>query len=148
MLHFAGVQTAFRLCVNGVFAGYSEDSMGPAEFDVTTLVRAGENVVAAECYKYSSASYLEDQDFWRLSGIFRSVFAYSTAEVFIADAAVTADPESGTVRAEVEVERWDGSLSLELVVRDPSGAIAAQASGGRSLAAPGPAPKRWSAETP
>lgn len=77
--------------------------MGPAEFDVTTLVRAGENVVAAECYKYSSASYLEDQDFWRLSGIFRSVFAYSTAEVFIADAAVTADPESGTVRAEVEV---------------------------------------------
>lgn len=148
VLHFAGVQTAFRLWVNGVFAGYSEDSMGPAEFDVTTLVRAGENVVAAECYKYSSASYLEDQDFWRLSGIFRSVFAYSTAEVFIADAAVTADPESGTVRAEVEVERWDGSLSLELVVRDPSGAIAAQASGGRSLAAPVPAPKRWSAETP
>ena len=51
VLHFAGVQTAFRLWVNGVFAGYSEDSMGPAEFDVTTLVRAGENVVAAECYK-------------------------------------------------------------------------------------------------
>jgi len=148
VIHFAGVQTAFRLWINGTFAGYSEDSMGPAEFDVTALVLPGENLVAVETYKYSSASYLEDQDFWRLSGIFRSVFVYSTGPVFIADAAISADPAARTVRAEVAVEGWSDALTLELAVRDAAGRLVARTEGGRDLAARLDAVEPWSAETP
>ncbi|MBS1370296.1 MAG: hypothetical protein HPZ91_10115 [Lentisphaeria bacterium] len=148
VIHFAGVQTAFRLWVNGAFIGYSEDSMGPAEFDITAHLRAGSNCVAAEVYKYSSASYLEDQDFWRLSGIFRSVFVYSTAPVHIADAVISADPVSRTVRAAAEIAGWDDALMLELAVRDGSGAVAAHAEGGRELAARLDRIALWSAETP
>ena len=148
VIHFAGVQTAFRLWINGEYAGYSEDSMGPAEFDITALVRPGENSVAVETYKYSSASYLEDQDFWRLSGIFRSVFVYSTAPVFIADAVISADSAVRTVRAEVAVDGWSDALTLELAVRDVSGKPVARTEGGRDLAARLDSIELWSAETP
>lgn len=148
IIHFAGVQTAFRLWINGTYAGYSEDSMGPAEFDVTALVRPGENLVAVETYKYSSASYLEDQDFWRLSGIFRSVFVYSTGPVFIADAVISADPAARTVHAGIAVEGWNDALTLELAVRDAAGRLVARTEGGRDLAARLDRVELWSAETP
>lgn len=61
------------LWVNGQKVGYSENSMAPAEFNVTPYVHEGENTLAVEVYSYSDGSYLEDQDMWRLSGIFRSV---------------------------------------------------------------------------
>ena len=70
---FHGVESAFYLWVNGEQVGYSEGSRLPAEFDITDIVKPGENVIAAEVYRFSDGSYVEDQDFWRLSGIFRDV---------------------------------------------------------------------------
>lgn len=84
-LHFAGVESAFYVWVNGKKVGYSQGSRTPAEFDITKYLNEGENVVAAEVYRWSDGSYLEDQDFWRMSGIFRDVFLWSTPQVHIRD---------------------------------------------------------------
>jgi len=72
-IRFGGVKSAFYLWINGKFAGYSQGSMNPAEFRITEHLEEGYNTVAVESYKYSDGSYLEDQDMWRLSGIFRPV---------------------------------------------------------------------------
>ena len=72
-LHFEGVKSAMYVWVNGKKVGYSQNSMSPAEFDVTEFVKAGTNRLAVEVYRWSDGSYLEDQDMWRLSGIFRPV---------------------------------------------------------------------------
>jgi beta-galactosidase len=90
-LHFAGVNSAFYLWVNGQPVGYSEDSMTAAEFDVTPHLRPGRNVVAAQVFRWSDGSYLEDQDTWRLSGIYRDVFLFSTPAVHLSDFAVRTD---------------------------------------------------------
>ncbi len=90
-LHFAGVNSAFHLWVNGRWVGYSEDSMTAAEFDVTPFLKAGENLLAAQVFRWSDGSYLEDQDTWRLSGIYRDVFLYSTPALRISDFAVRTD---------------------------------------------------------
>ncbi len=84
-LHFAGVQSALRVWVNGQAVGYSEDSMTPAEFNITDLLQAGENTLAVQVIRWSDGSYLEDQDFWRLSGIFRDVFLFATPAVHLRD---------------------------------------------------------------
>ena len=90
-IHFGGVQSAFYVWVNGERVGYSQGSMEPAEFDITAQVRPGRNHVAVEVYKYSDGSYLEDQDMWRLGGIFRSVTLLSRPRARIADLAVRTD---------------------------------------------------------
>lgn len=90
-LSFQGVETAFYVWLNGEFIGYSEDSFTPSEFCVTDYVKETGNVLAVEVYKRSSASWLEDQDFWRFSGIFREVFLYAIPEIHVRDLAVTAD---------------------------------------------------------
>ncbi|HOP05125.1 MAG TPA: glycoside hydrolase family 2 TIM barrel-domain containing protein [Tenuifilaceae bacterium] len=77
ILHFAGVQSAMEVYLNGKFVGYSQGSMTPAEFDITSLLEKNENLLAVKVIRWSDGSYLEDQDFWRLSGIFRDVFVYS-----------------------------------------------------------------------
>lgn len=74
LLHFGGVRSAMFVWVNGKRVGYSQGSRLPAEFDVTELVGSGVNRLAVEVYRFSDASYIEDQDFWRLSGIYRDVF--------------------------------------------------------------------------
>ena len=74
VLHFGGVSSAMFVWVNGRKIGYSQDSRLPAEFDITEVVKPGANRLAVEVYKFCDGSYLEDQDFWRLSGIFRDVF--------------------------------------------------------------------------
>lgn len=84
-LSFQGVETAFYVWVNGKFVGYSEDSFTPSEFEVTEFLKDGQNKVAVEVYKRSSASWLEDQDFWRFSGIFREVFLYAVPEIHVKD---------------------------------------------------------------
>jgi len=90
-LHFAGVNSAFHLWVNGHWVGYSEDSMTAAEFDVTPFLKPGANLLAAQVFRWSDGSYLEDQDTWRLSGIYRDVFLYSTPALRISDFAVRTD---------------------------------------------------------
>lgn len=84
-LNFGGVETAFLLCVNGKEVGYSEDSKLDAEFDITDFVKQGENLLAVQVFKYSPQSYLEDQDYWHLHGIYRDVDLYSKNPLHIAD---------------------------------------------------------------
>ena len=168
LLHFAGVDSAFYVWVNGERVGYNEDSRTPAEFDITRARGDGPNVLAVEVYRWSDGSYLEDQDMFRLSGIFRDVYLWSTA----------AQPRS-RLRAPHRLRRrrarrhppHDGdrvesrraargrddgvarSCSTQPAKRPagPSPVRCAHRAGGEQqavLALPVRAPHRWSAETP
>ena len=101
ILHFGGVHSAFYVWVNGRRVGYSQNSMSPAEFDVTPYVREGRNKLAVEVYRWSDGSYLEDQDMWRLSGIFRPVQLWVRPLVHISDYHVTAEPNADYSEAAV-----------------------------------------------
>jgi beta-galactosidase/beta-glucuronidase len=90
-LNFDGVQSAFYLYVNGKFAGYSQGSMTPAEFDITEYVKEGQNLVTAKVLRWSDASYIEDQDYWRLSGIYRDVYILSRPKAYIRDYFIKTD---------------------------------------------------------
>lgn len=110
-LHFAGVESAMYVWVNGQKVGYSQNSMSPAEFNITPYVRAGENTLAVEVYSYCDGSYLEDQDMWRLSGIFRSVDLWSRPEVHIADYVLTAIPSDDFLSAKADMKFNIANLS-------------------------------------
>ncbi len=84
-LNFDGVNSAFHVWVNGRLAGYSQGAHLPAEFNITPLLRPGRNLLAAQVYQWSDGAYLEDQDFWRLSGIFRDVYLIATPAVRVRD---------------------------------------------------------------
>ncbi len=107
ILHFGGVKSAMYVWINGRKVGYSQNSMSPAEFDVTGFLQKGKNRLAVEVYRWSDGSYLEDQDMWRLSGIFRPVQLWVRPTVHIADYKVTALPsndwKSAKVTAEIKV---------------------------------------------
>ncbi|MBF1692521.1 MAG: DUF4981 domain-containing protein, partial [Selenomonas sp.] len=91
-ISFAGVDAALALYLNGHFVGYSEDSCTPSDFDLTPYLVSGENKLAAMVFRYASASWLEDQDFWRFSGIYRDVTLYTKPQHHIEDVAVHAMP--------------------------------------------------------
>ena len=107
-LHFGAVKSAFFLWINGQKVGYSQGSKLPAEFDITNYVATGDNSISLEVYRWSDGSYLEDQDFWRLSGIERDVFIYATPKTYIQDISVHADLDTsyknGLFQLEVAVE--------------------------------------------
>ena len=84
-LTFNGVATAFYVWLNGQFIGYSEDSFTPSEFDISTAVQEKNNRLCVAVFKFSTASWLEDQDFWRLTGIFRSVELKAQAQIHLTD---------------------------------------------------------------
>ena len=92
-LRFEGVMSAFYVWINGKRVGYSQGSMEPSEFNVTSYLKDGENQIAVEVYKYSDGSYLEDQDFWRFGGIHRDVLLYHTPDVRLRDVAVRTTQE-------------------------------------------------------
>ncbi|MDR3710419.1 MAG: glycoside hydrolase family 2 TIM barrel-domain containing protein [Capsulimonadaceae bacterium] len=115
VLHFAGVSSAMYIWVNGKRAGFSKDSRSPAEFDITDLVAPGQNVLAVEVYRFSDASYLEDQDMWRLSGIFRDVFVYCTRDATVWDS---------YVHAAVAPDLRNAMVSLHYALRNASAAVA------------------------
>ena len=104
ILHFGGVHSAFYVWMNGKRVGYSQNSMSPAEFDVTSFLREGKNKIAVEVYRWCDGSYLEDQDMWRLSGIFREVQLWVRPLVHIADYRVTAVPNKDFSKAEVTAD--------------------------------------------
>jgi beta-galactosidase len=166
LLHFAGVDSAFYVWVNGRRVGYSEDSRTPAEFDITPDVQGGANTLAVEVYRWSDGSYLEDQDMFRLSGIFRDVYLWSPAPRHIRDFEIrtTLDPggRNATLSTSLSVQNTGGSgasasVSVRLLdadgrdvgrtvsqnIRVPAGAETRAA-----LDLPVPAPRRWSVETP
>ena len=106
-ISFEGVEKAMYVWLNGHFVGYAEDSFTPSDFDLTPWVREKGNVLAVEVYKHSTASYLEDQDFFRFSGIFRNVVLYAKPELHVEDlwAKPVLEPDGKT-----------GSFSMELTV--------------------------------
>ena len=111
-IHFDGVESAFYIWANGQRVGYSQDSRTPAEFDLTDYLQPGTNRLAVEVYRWSDGSYLEDQDQWRMSGIFRQVYLYSTASVRIRDFAV---------RTELDSNDCDATLQIKPELADYSG---------------------------
>lgn len=90
-LHFDGVQSAGIVYVNGQKVGYNEDAMTPAEYNITKYLKPGENILAVQVLNWSDGSYLEDQDFWRLGGIYRDVYLYATPALHIRDFHVITD---------------------------------------------------------
>lgn len=125
---FGGVDSAFYLWLNGKKVGYSEDSRTPAEFHLTPHLQAGENILAVEVYQYSDGSYLEDQDMFRLSGIFRDVYLHSSPQVQLRDfwinTSLTDDFTNGTISFESELRALGQSTinhSLRLRLFDAKG---------------------------
>lgn len=144
-VHFAGVDSAFQLWLNGQYIGYSEDSFTPAEFELTPYLRPGTNRLCVQVARFSSGSWLEDQDFWRLSGIFREVFLFTKPAAHIEDLFVRADMY-GHVRVEYLLS-GSANVSLELAAPDGATVAALDAPGGRvefDIANP----HLWSAEKP
>lgn len=121
-ISFQGVETAFYVWLNGTFIGYSEDSFTPAEFELTETLREGENKLAVEVYKRSSASWLEDQDFFRFSGIFRDVFLYSIPRVHVRDifvkAGLTDSYQEGTLEIRAELIGDIDDVTIKASLRD------------------------------
>lgn len=165
-LVFQGVDSAFYLWVNGEKVGYSEDSRTPAEFDITKFLKEGENVLAVEVYQNSDGSYLEDQDMWRLSGIFRDVYLWASPQIDVRDhwvqAGLTDDYTQGTLKVSTTVVNESaetrgakvrftllGSDGEELVSQESAVGVPAKGESWVSLEVPvvaGITP--WSAETP
>jgi beta-galactosidase len=163
---FGAVDSAFYLWINGKKVGYSQDSRTPAEFDITPFLQDGENVLAAEVYQYSDGSYLEDQDMFRLSGIFRDVYLWSADAVDLADywikAGLADDYKTGTLAFSTKVANrgpaeTSATVSLTLTAADGTTISAPPASlkipAGQSADAEVkidsiPGVKTWSAETP
>ena len=106
---FDGVDSAFYLWVNGKEVGYSQDSRLPAEFDLTPYIHTGENTLAVRVYRWSDGSFLEDQDMWFLSGIFRDVYLFATPKVHIRDF---------WARTELDAKYHDATLKLRVHVKN------------------------------
>jgi len=130
LLHFAGVSSAMFVWVNGQKVGYAEDSRLPADFDITNFVSPkGKNIVAVEVYKYSDGSYLEDQDYWRLSGIYRDVFLRAVPKTTLWDVYAQPDVDLKTKNGKVSlwvspanfIKKTAKNLSVTLRVKSPSG---------------------------
>jgi len=103
-INFDGVQSAMYLWINGQKVGYSENSMSPAEFEISRFLRKGENKLAVEVYKWCDGSYLEDQDMWRLAGIFRDVDLFVRPKTYIQDYSVHAEPNSDFSKAQINLK--------------------------------------------
>ena len=111
-----GVISFYYVWVNGEFLGYNQDSKTPAEWDITDKLKKGENTIALEVYRWSAGAYLECQDMWRLSGIERDVYLYSTPKQYISDYKVTSILEKNTYK--------DGVFELDVTVEGAAAGIA------------------------
>ncbi len=109
-LHFGGVKSAFYVWINGKEVGYSQGSKTPAEFNISESIRSGKNTLAVEVYRWSDGAYLEDQDYWKISGIERGVFLFSTPNVMIRDFFVLGDLDefyrNGKIEVTVDVKSY------------------------------------------
>ncbi len=116
ILCLEGVASFYYVWLNGELLGYNQDSKTPAEWDVTDKIKAGENTLAVEVYRWSSGSYLECQDMWRISGIERDVYLYSVPDTYMSDYKVT---------SELDKERYEtGLFTLEAtVLGDEAGSL-------------------------
>ena len=116
-ISFQGVDSFFRFFVNGVFAGSSKGSRNPAEFELTDLVAEGKNTIQVQVYRWSDATYIEDQDMWWLSGIFRDVYLYAEEDSAIKDFEVRTSLEELRVKVRTAYE-GPVKISLDGVFED------------------------------
>ena len=128
MLTFDGVNSFFDLWINGQKVGMGKDARTPVEFDLTKFVKPGTNVIAVENFRWCDGSYLEDQDFWRMSGIFRDVYLWSPPEVHIRDFEVKTDLDAEFHNAKLSVNvsvtnasAAEAAVKVEASLMDPSG---------------------------
>lgn len=108
-LHFGAAKAALELYVNGEFVGYSQGSMTPHEFNVTKLMKKGENTIAVKLYRYCDGSYLEDQDMWWLSGIYREVYLYAESKICLRDFFIKTD---------FDVDYKDSDVTLDIYLEN------------------------------
>lgn len=108
-LHFAGVSGAMYVWVNEEFVGYNEGSKTPAEYNISEFLKSGKNSISVQVMRWSNASYMEDQDFWRLSGIERDVYVYATEKASILDFRVTSDLRN---------DYQDGDFKVNLILEN------------------------------
>ncbi len=109
-INFEGVESAFYFWINGVFAGYSEDSRLPAHFNISEHLIKGENSLVVKVFRYSDASYLEGQDYWKYSGIERDVYVYARPKSRVKDF---------TLKSELTNNYTDGEFNLDLMIHNP-----------------------------
>lgn len=161
ILHFGAVSSAMNVWVNGEFVGYSEDSKTPAEFNITKYLVKGENTLSAEIFRWSDASYLEDQDFWRMSGITRDVYLMARGEQQVQDFRVFSGLDegytNGTFQLVLDVMNIGENAAatvVEAVLNDNGSEIKsfskelAQGKASVVFEAEIPAVRKWSAEIP
>nr|WBO81655.1 DUF4981 domain-containing protein [Streptomyces sp. SBE_14.2] len=168
-LHFEGVKSAHYVWINGQLVGYDEDSYTPSEYDITEHLEPGTNLIAVEVYRYSDGDWLEDQDMIRLSGIFRSVYLYSTPTVHLRDFTLDTPLGDDFTTAELAVTASvrayqggaPGAYTVETQLYDADGhpVWSRPLQQTAQVGAPGtdttvraakavPAPRLWSAERP
>lgn len=166
ILRFEGVDSTFYVWVNGIEVGFSKGSRLPAEFDVTDIVKAGTNTIAIKVIQWSDASYLEDQDMWWLSGIFRDVYLVSVPKVHIWDEYITTTFDSSYVNANLDAKikiantsktKYDGMvltgklIDSELNVKKEvsvTSIVNADEITTLSISMAVDSPEKWTAETP
>mgnify|MGYP001023956609 FL=1 len=166
-IHFGGVQSAMYLWVNGRKVGYHEDGMLPAEFNITNYIKKGNNELTVQVFNWSDGSYLEDQDFWRLSGIYRDVYIFTTPNVRMRDFSVLPELDEDYKDAELHVavaienvrEKKNEPYFVRVTLRDAmdnpimtlkSENFTVQKSVERTISLKGNVtnPLKWTAETP
>ena len=156
-IHFEGVDSAFNLWINGQPVGYSQGSRTPAEFEISDYLQAGTNHIAIEVYRWSDGSYLEDQDFWRLSGIYRDVYLWTSSPQRLENFQAFADYDAGTGQGILNLNTQTsgaGFLEIELLNPDQTTALAQKTLTTRAGQNPVrslfelPAIEPWNAENP
>ena len=156
-ISFQGVATSIFVWVNGNFVGYSEDSFTPSEFEISDYLVEGDNKLAVAVYRYSTASWLEDQDFWRLYGIFRDVYLYAIPKVHVQDLFVKGDYDYQTKAGQLDIDlKTVGDYEdkkIKYVLSDHEGIVkegdaSVNADGELSVSLEDLQIKPWSAESP
>lgn len=151
--HFGSVTSNMYLWVNGKYVGYSEDSKLEAEFNLTKYLKPGKNLIAFQVFRWCDGTYLEDQDFFRYSGVGRNCYLYSRNKKYIQDIRVTPDLDSNYTNGTLNVAlNLNGSGTVELNLTDPAGKSVATAqvngNGQKSVVMDVSNPEKWTAETP
>ena len=126
LFHVGSATSNLKVWVNGKYVGYSEDSKVAAEFDITKYLKKGKNLIAMQVMRWCDGSYLEDQDFWRFTGIAREVYLYARPKTYIADYRVMQNWDMETNRPEIaywiDVKNGSGA-SLEVSLEDKDGRV-------------------------
>lgn len=163
-LHFGAAKSALEVYVNGEFVGYSQGSMTPHEFDITKVLKKGENVITAKLYRFSDGSYLEDQDMWWLCGIYRDVYLFAEPKVCLRDFYFKTDFDDTYNDSNVTLNMYfnnynniKGKIKVSAKLIDAKneeielGSSEKELSGGKETITYNKtvkSPEKWSAETP